>query len=756
MGPRSTSVHATAAGTLSAGDIVVLDARIDGPPLRLAGTVRRKALLRQLRPAKVAPVVTILAPAGYGKSTVSAQWAGVTPSSFTWVTVDERDNDPAVLLYAVASALDRVEPVEPLIFDALTTSRLDVTAVVVPLLTRWFASRAGSSVLLLDDVHILTNPDSIGAVDMLAARIPKGTTLALVGRSWPGMSIARMRAMGGLLEIGPEDLSMDEDEAASLVRGAGIDLPKKEIAALTTHTEGWPVGLYLSTLSRKGGSSGQLMAPSSDHDRFVADYLWSEFFSALPKRDMRFLERVSVLDRMNGPLCDAVLGAQRSSRTLEMLSEHPMLIPLDRHRDWYRCNPLFRDALLHRLGRRDPDLVTALRLRAADWYQRNGMAEDAIRYAMLAGAVDQVARLVAGIALPLYASGRATTLQKWLDWLDGNGGIDRYPPAAVIGAWFRALTGHPADAQRWAEAAERRSFDETMPDGTDSIDAWLALLRAAMCQRGVEQMELDAAIASDGLAAGSQWRAMAGLLVGLSRWLGGDPLGADESLEDAVELSEHFGMLPVVSLAVAERSLLAIERGDWEEAATQARLARSVIREARAEEYPASIVAYTAQARLSAHAGDVDGALKHLASANRLRPLLTYAFPHLAIQVRLELARTYVALADVGAARMLLREAGDVLRRRPRLGILSEQIEALRAQLSAIQGGRSGASTLTSAELRLLPQLPTYLSFREIGEQLHLSPHTVKTQAISIYRKLGVTSRGQAIERARELGLLTP
>ncbi len=167
-----------------------------------------------------------------------------------------------------------------------------------------------------------------------------------------------------------------------------------------------------------------------------------------------------------------------------------------------------------------------------------------------------------------------------------------------------------------------------------------------------------------------------------------------------------------------------------------------------------SILAYATAARVALHEGNVTRAKRDLARASRLRPLTSRAVPHLAIQARLELARAHLTLADPAAARLLLREVSDLLRRRPALGVLAQEAEDLRIQLRAVSGGTPGASTLTTAELKLLPFLPTYFSFRQIGEQMHLSPHTVKTQAISVYRKLGVTSRGEAIERAIALGLL--
>jgi LuxR family maltose regulon positive regulatory protein len=159
-------------------------------------------------------------------------------------------------------------------------------------------------------------------------------------------------------------------------------------------------------------------------------------------------------------------------------------------------------------------------------------------------------------------------------------------------------------------------------------------------------------------------------------------------------------------------------------------------------------------ARTALYRGDGPGAREHLAQAARLRPLLTYAIPSLAVQTLLELARAYLAVDDAAGARAVLRDARDILQLRPDLGILPEQVEQLGSKLGTIPGPTVGASSLTTAELRLLPLLVTHLSFPEIGQQLYVSRHTVKTQAISVYRKLGASSRSQAIRRASELGLL--
>ena len=697
-----------------------------------------------------------MAPTGYGKTTLLAQWAAKDRRPFAWLTLDDRDNDPAVLLTSITAALDHVRSVDPTVLDIPASIGVAMIPAAVHRLREVLNSMSRPTVLVLDNVNMLNNPHCINAIEVLSADVPDRMQVALAGRSWPARSLARMRPEGSVLEVGPRDLTMNERETAQLLTGMGVEVPHATVAALTLATEGWPVGVYLAALSWREGAGDALAAQRfSGNDRFMTEYFWSEFLSQQSTEDVRFLEETAALDRMSGPLCDAVLERTGSAEVLRSLeSANLLLVPLDRRQEWFRYHGLFREALLSRLQDRDPDLVVELRRRASDWCRHNDLLEESVGYALAAGEPDLVARRVADIALPMWAAGRAVTVERWFDWLDAHGPSDPYPPAAVQSAWLRALTGHPAEAERWADAAERASFDGTLPDGTSSIDSWRALLRSLLCRGGIDQMANDARIALEGLSNGSQFRATAVLLLGISQRLAGDAEAADASMEDAAELGDRYGAAPTVSVALAERSVFAMERGDWADARTHAQGARRVVEDGGLQDYMTSILAYATAARVALHEGDVTRAKRDLARASRLRPLTSRAVPHLAIQARLELGRAHLTLADPAAARLLLREIGDLLRRRPALGVLAQEAEDLRIQLRAISGGTPGASTLTTAELKLLPFLPTYLSFRQIGEQMHLSPHTVKTQAISVYRKLGVTSRGEAIEHAIALGLL--
>ena len=759
-GAVSSTVDASRAGsgpfTPAAPAFELLESKLRAPQ-GSDGTVPRTALIGLLEEEWGAiPVVLLSAGPGWGKTTLLAEWASRSQRPFAWVSVDENDNDPIVLLTYVATALDRVSPLAPSVFEALASPGVSIEGTVVPRLGVALATMDKAVVLVFDDLHLLDSPACLDAIAALARHVPEGSQLALSSRGHPALRFGALRARGLALEISPNELSMDEAEARQLLSAAGLDLADGEVAELTEHTEGWSAGLYLAALSAQAGGTGvKGVTAFRGDDRFVADYLVSELLSRLPCDELRFLTRTAVLEPMSGPLCDAVLEDSGSAAILDSLARSNLfMVPLDRTGEWYRYHHLFQELLRAELRRVEPDLVPQLLARAANWCEANDQPEAAIGYAQTAGDVDRTARLIVRNYLDTYNSGRAATVERWLGWLDAHGAIETNAAVAVIGGLTAALWGRPAEAERCADAAERASYDGTLYDGSASIDSWHALMRAQHCRRGVARMRTDAELAVATLARGSRLRPSAMVLLAVSHWLAGDIDQADDLFADVAEEGVALGAWAPVTFALGERGAIAIEREAWVHAEELADRALRHIRRSLMEEYPTSALAYSAAARVALHRGDRPGAEELLTRAQRLRPRLTYALPHLAIQTRLELARVYLALADAAGAATMLREIESILRRRPDLGTLLVQVDELRASLKTMHTQAPGASTLTEAELHLLPHLATHLSFREIGERLYLSRHTVKSHAMAIYRKLSVSSRNAAVERSRELGLL--
>jgi LuxR family transcriptional regulator, maltose regulon positive regulatory protein len=717
--------------------------------------VHRTALVNRLRSAHTAGVVSIVAPAGYGKSTLLAQWAARDRRPFGWVSLDERDNDPVVLLTHVAAALDGVEALDPKVFSALAAGGASMSASSLPRLGFALGSRQEPYVLVLDDVHELHEQVCLDVLSALALHVPSGSQLVLSGRSEAGIAIARMRATGELLEFGHAELALSDAEAHSLMVAAGCEVDEAEAAELNERAEGWAAGLYLAVLSLSGPAGPSKPSSFGGDDRFVSDYFRSELLSRLSPKQVRFLTRTSVLDRMTGALVDAVLDRTDSARMLESLERANLfVVALDHHQEWYRFHALFRDMLRFELEQREPHLVAELNRRAAAWSVENGKPEWAIEYSVAARDLEAVADLVGRFVFPFYRTGRVATVERWLSRFDDPELLRKYPAVATLGTWVHAFRGRPEDAERWAYAVEISDYAGPMPDGTPSLEPWAAMVRALLCRHGVEQMRADAEWAANALSRSSPWLPNAVLLQGIGTLLAGEADASAAIFSRAAEQAASAGAVHAGVVAQAELALLALERDDVDAAEAHVAQGRSFAGEQIGEYVPTALL-LAASARLAIRRAEGHRARRELTRAQRLRPQLTHALSWFAVQAQLELAAAHLAIEDTAGAMALVREARQVLRRRPDLGTAVLRAERLHRQLaSAAVAGGGWASTLTAAELRLLPLLTTHLSFREIAERLFVSRNTVKTQAISVYRKLDASSRSEAVARAIQLGLV--
>ena len=725
-------------------------------PLTRHGTVAKLDAIGRLRAASV-PCATVVAPAGYGKTTFLAQLAEVDPRPFAWVSLDGRDdNDAVVFLRYIAAAIHRVEPLPPAVFNALSGPGASAWAMRVPHITSALAALEGPLVLALDDLHTVSNPSCLDILAALVQSVPAGSQIVIASREEPLLPLARWRAQGRMYEVGVPDLRLDELEAALLLDAVAVELDASQLSELTEQTEGWPAGLYLAALSLHAGAASPTGTEGfSGSDRFVSEYFRFELLSRLPTVEARFLKHTSVLDRLSAGMCDAVLETRGSARMLETLGRtNGFVVPLDRRGEWYRYHHLFGQLLRDELERSDPELVPALNSRAMAWCLANDLTEAALVYGHAAGETEAVAGLVDALALSVYYDGRIETLEEWLSWF-GDDELVQYPALAVYGAWVRALTGRPTDAERWLSLAETATSTIPLSDGSATIEPWVATLRAQMMSNGVEQALTDAGLALDLLPSGSGWIPDAFLGRCIAHLLLGETQRATDDLIALVELAGALEAVELVYVAQAELALLAAKQGAWGEAGRRARAAQTLVDETGLGDYASSALAHVATARVALHEMRRDEARAALARVHRLRPLLGHGLPWLTIQVGLELTRAHLALAEVAAARTILSETERVLELRPDMGSLVEDARELHDKLAATsEPAGAWAMSLTGAELRLLPYLATHLTVPEIATRLFLSRNTVKTEAVSIYRKLSASSRSEAIERAVEVGLL--
>ncbi len=699
-------------------------------------------------------MIAITAGAGYGKTTLLKAFARRDHRPIAWLSLDAQDEDPAVLLADLALAFDRIHPIERALLQRLTNSGSPGLTARMRALTRLVDAFGEPVVVVLDDVQVLRSYEVLDMISTMIEHIPVGSTAALASRATPDLHLPRLRAAGRLFELGARDLAMDPAETAAMVQAVHLDLPEDVVSLIGRRTEGWPVAVYLATLSIRNQSDPIAAAARfSGDDRLIAHYVDDELLSGLPKRALRFLTRTSILDQLTPSLCDAVVGMRGSATLLaELARTNAFVVPVVDHPDRYRYHQLLRDVLLAHLRRTEPDRVPDLYRRAAEWSEANGMTDDAVGYAQGGGHANEAARLVCSVARRYLSTGRFHTLRMWLAWFD-DATLRAYPPLAVATAWYHAITGDQEPVY-WLRMAEAASFDDSMPDGTVSFPSAVALLRAALCLDGPRRMDADVDLSADLGIRSSDWRVMHHLLAGEAALLLGDTERARAIFREAAEFAgpDQPGAHVMV---LSELAALAADAHDWDEASRRISQARSIAASRGFGDMIVQPLMFAVSAIVLARQGQADLARQALIEAQKLRATSSTAFPWVSIRSRLAMARAYLALSDVEGARTVLAEARDIQARRQDIGTLADHLDELQGEIRTMRAvGRLGPTSLSAAELRVLTLLPTRLSFWQIGERLFVSNNTVKSHAMSIYRKLGVSSRSEAVDRAAELGLL--
>src|SRR5215207_6071642 len=704
-------------------------------------------LLPLVRQAGVAAKLCLLdAPAGYGKTTLLAQWCATAEAgTVAWVSLDEGHNDPTHFWISVAEALRR------------TSANLD--RVVLPSLLNDL-NKLGSPlalVLVLDDYHLVTNLACHRTLSFFLDHLPAGVHVVLATRIDPPLPLDRIRARGELAEIRLAELRFTDEEASALLNGAmGLQLTTDEVERLTDRTEGWAAGLYLAGLSLRGEEdpSGFIASFQGDN-RHVADYLAADVLSRQTEEITTFLLRTSVLERLSGPLCDAVLETEGSARVLgELERSNLFLVPLDDHREWYRYHQLFGELLRLELTSREPELVPVLHRRAAAWHRQAGNVEEALHHASAAGELTEAAALIAAHWLAYWLGGRRATVARWLAWLPEEA-IMADPPVAYVTAWIGGFSGaSKQETERWLAAAEDASYAGPPPDGVSSLAFGAALTRAAVVFDDVgraAQAARRACDLADPQPAPYWWMAQAAL--GQTLYLSGR-LGEPRSLlEELVARVQATRQPYAVITGFAVLSLLADDESDHQTATSLASRAAAIADAQGLSADPLCGIVHMALGRVLIRQGKLTEAQEQLEWALGLFGIDSMAV-HRA-HVLLLLAQLDHVRGDLPGARALLQRAHELTDRMADPGVLPALLHQTRQRLSSAPRQLVKTSApLTTRELAVLRLLSTQLSTREISHELHVSVNTVRSQVRGIYRKLEVASRTEAVARARQLGLL--
>ena len=745
----------------------VLATKLYIPPTRPQLVPRPRLLERLNESLRSTPGVTLLsAPAGFGKTTLLSEWIdqkdeAIHPSAFTrsvhpsrvsWLSLDEGDNDPARFLTYLLAALQTIEAnIGAGVFDRLRVPQPPPVESILTVLLNEITAIPDHFVLVLDDYHAIDSRAVDQALTFLLEHQPPQMHLVIATREDPDLPLARLRARGKLTELRAADLRFSLPEAAEFLNQMmGLRLSAQDIAALENHTEGWIAGLQLAALSMQGHQdTASFIQSFSGSHRFVIDYLVEEVLGQQPDSIQTFLLRTSILERMCGPLCDAVLGkdesrrmkdetkttseassfrlhAKRSSFMLEYLDRANLfIVPLDNERRWYRYHHLFADLLRQRLQQslasagNAENFVNELHIRASQWYEDNGFALEAFRHAAFTDDVERAERLIDGKGIPLHFSGGVTPILEWLASL----------PTEVMNArpslWWRhaamlLINGQTigvGEKLQAAESALANILQGTEPDNeTRNLIGQIAAARStlALTRYDVETMLAQSDRALEYLSPDSRFtRATANWTRGYAYFLQGNRAASRQAFTEAISLSQRSGAMFTAILAT-------IGLGNIQEVDNQLHQAAETYRRVIqwAGEHPQQIIheAHLGLARLLYEWNDLDAAEQHAQQSLILARQYEQVIDRF-IMCEVFLARLKLAREDVAGASEILARADQSAHERNFVLRLPE-IAAAQVRTFLRQGDMAAAAHLAQTHDLPLSQALVYLARNDTSAAL--------------------------------------
>lgn len=740
--------------------MLVLASKLRPPPGRPDAVARQALLGRLSEDHPWVRLVIISAPAGWGKTCLLRDWRlADTASGTAWMSVDAGDNDPVRFWAHVIAGVTCVSAgFGTAALRVLTAAGAAGLHTVLPMLVNELAALPAPLVLVFDDYHLVSSQEVMDSVAFLVGHLPAGVRLALAARADPELPLARLRARGELLEIRADDLRFTEDETAALLNGTmGLALAPADIRALEQRTEGWAAGLHLAGLSLRGRPDpAAFIRAFAGDDRQIVDYLLAEVLDGLPAEIRAFLLRTSVLDRLSGPLCDAVACGEGAQSILEEMERSNLfLVRLDTRRRWYRYHHLFGDLLRHELDRAEPGLAPVLHRRACAWHQAHGDLAEAIGHAISAGDLAEAQELIVSGWHACFNEGLVETVESWLD---------RLPPQVVaddarlclVRAWLARNLGRLDEVEPWVGIAEAGVPRGPMREGIASVESAACMLRAGYRQMigdlaGAEPPSRRAA-ALEGSGT-PRWRAGSLATLGANLCWQGRDREAVAVLEQVVDAGRPLANNLAAVWALGCLGALRARADELEAAERYARQATDLAdRHGLAEHWIAATALVTLADVLDRRGQTAEAeaaAIRGLELARRGR-------------ARLETACALLCLARIGShsgnsdgARARLRGARRIIASCADPGVLTALLARTERALTPRTGAASvargrPAEPLSVREQEILRWLNSQLSLREIASQLFVSYDTVKTHTRHIYRKLGVSTREQAVSQGRD------
>jgi len=747
----------------SPGPSTVLAAKLR-PPLMRPEHVSRPRLLALLESATARRLTLIDAPAGCGKSTLLAEFCATAPPErqIAWVSLDEDDNDPVVFWLYIVHALRQTLPgrfAAPL--AALNQPGVGLTRTVLPGLLNELWAITDHWLLVLDDFHLITNTECHESLRFFLDRLPPSARVVLATRTDPPLGLGRLRGRGDLGELRAADLAFRDDEVVAFFNEShSLGLTSDDLARVAERTEGWAAGLYLAALSlRNRQDTRAFIAEFAGDHRHIVDYLGGEVLDRLATEERTFLLQTSMPESFTPSLCDALTGGRDAATRLRLLAaSNQFLIPLDDQHVWYRYHHLFQELLQVELQRVEPDLLPILHQRAAAWYRTAGDVTAAMRHALAAGDVTLAGDLFLEHAQPLLLSGRRDTVRNWMVQLPDDA-IAARPVLALAMAWAVAsINQPPIDLERWLSVAESDTYDGPLPLGEHSVRASAALCRC-LCLRSFN--DVGGALQAGRVAVeletnpGALSYLIARSALGQSLYMAGQPEQAREMLEEAIRAPLADRQVASLVRALATLAMVYLDLGEAARAEDLARRAVGLCEANGLAGRPEVWFSYLSLSTVLLQRGMAAEAESLLAFGVEPHMYEFEGWPISFAQALLALAPVRSARGHALAAQSLIGEARASIARCKDPGILPIHLAEIGRTMRRIPRRDTGLrEALSERELRVLRLLASDLSMREIGRELYLSVNTIKTHARSIYTKLDVASRPDAVTRARSLGLI--
>jgi LuxR family maltose regulon positive regulatory protein len=739
-----------------AGEPLLVEAKL-ATPSAPRGLVGRPRVQQALDAGRHAALTLVAAPAGFGKTTAVRAWCSSQEAALAWVTLDAADNDPALLWRYIATAVDRVRP--GLGRGALRRLAVPGAPVedAVDELANGIAALERDLVVVLDDLHTVTSEESLSSLDHALAHFPATAHMVAVTRMDPALRLASYRANGRLVEVRADELAFTRDEAHELLVTQGhVELGPEELDVLVERTEGWPAalvlaGLWLGTVD----DPVRAVRGFGGEHRFVAEYLSNEVLVSLDPVRRSFLHGVAVLGEFTADLCDVVLERSDSAAELAELERSNLFVSRLGRGGWFRVHSLFAEYALAQLATSEPAAAARIHRRAAEWLRSHRLPIEAVRHAAAVGDHELVAQLLVENHLLLIRSGAGRTLARWIRTLPDDVVAD-HPELAVAAATATALSGGSTLEQRRLLALADRALRERPGRVDPYVETAALLVRALTVEGGAGRAVLDGRRAIE-LAEGGADEILTAALAACARALffAGDLEEASAVALRALEHPDIEQRVPSLVVARSTYALVAVEHGRLDTARSHAEKAKAAVGEIGTSRSWLGANASVALGSVLAAEGILVEAERELASAEPFFRDEVATLHHTWLLVLLAHVRTHRGRLD--EAEEALRSARAALGELTDGGFVPALADDVERELEIAKARARTGEVLESpsaAELAVLRLLVTDLSTREIGERLFLSPNTIRSHRHSLYRKLGVHSRADAIARAGTLGLL--